>query len=121
MHFNEYQVLAQRTAIYPSKGTNLVYPALKLCGEAGEVAEKIGKLMRDKAYVVGGNTAKWESSSEQLEWEDALIKELGDVLWYVAAIATELNIDLDYIAAKNIDKLARRMQAGTLRGSGDNR
>jgi len=126
MDFNEYQKEARETAIYPDKDCNLVYPALKLAGEAGEVAEKIGKLMRDKDYKIG---TPWDffvggglnTLTETVEWEDAVIKELGDVLWYVSALASELNIKLSWIAEANLRKLAARAEKGTLQGSGDDR
>ena len=75
------------TATYPGAGDNLVYPTLGLAGEAGEVAEKVKKMLRDDGGVMTG---------ERLE---ALAGELGDVLWYVAQVATEAGLDLDEIAA----------------------
>lgn len=126
MEFNDYQKQSTETAIYPDKGANLVYPALKLAGEAGEVAEKIGKLMRDNHYQVG---MRWDffngfgldTLTATTDWEDMLVKELGDVLWYISAIATELGINLDHVAKANIEKLASRKERGVLGGSGDNR
>jgi NTP pyrophosphatase (non-canonical NTP hydrolase) len=91
------------TAIYP-KAQSIIYPALGLAGEAGEVAEKIKKWIRD------GNLDR-----------DAIAKELGDVLWYIAAMATDLDLDLDRIADMNIQKLADREMRGKIRGSGDDR
>jgi len=109
MKFNEYQKLARQTAIYAGAGKNFVYPALGLCGESGEVAEKIKKIIRDKDNVVDG---KCRADLE---------KELGDVLWYVANLAAELELDLENIAQKNIAKLRSRKERGVLHGSGDER
>lgn len=113
MEMGEYQDRAMQTAIYPGRGTfqGLVYLALKLNGEAGEVAEKIGKTMRDNGGLLTENVAL------------GLRKELGDVLWYLAALAEELGIgfDLDTVAQVNLDKLADRYVRGTLGGSGDDR
>ncbi len=100
MTFDEYQTQAQSTAIYDHP---IIYPTLGLCGESGEVAEKVKKHMRDGTSL------------------DELKKELGDVLWYLAAIASDLNISLNDIALTNIDKLQSRKERGKLGGSGDNR
>jgi len=97
------------TAVYPNAGDNLVYPTLGLAGEAGEVAEKVKKLIRDDAGVLSD------------ERRAAIAKELGDVLWYVAQVATEAGLDLDEIAAANLEKLLSRAQRGVLQGSGDDR
>ena len=109
MEFSEYQRLARKTAIYAGAGKNFVYPALGLCGESGEVAEKIKKIVRDRDNVVD------DKCRAELE------KELGDVLWYIANLAVELDLDLENIAQKNIKKLADRKERGVLHGSGDNR
>lgn len=109
MNLNEYQELVGQTAIYPNRGSNFIYPALGLCGEAGEVAEKVKKAIRDD----GGQLSD--------ERRQALIKELGDVMWYVAAMATELETSLEEVAQQNIEKLFSRKARGTLSGSGDNR
>ncbi len=106
---NDYQEKARSTAMYPNLGDNLYYPVLGLCGEAGEVAEKVKKVMRDEGGVV---------SSEKRE---ELKKELGDVLWYVANVATELDITLHEIADANITKLFSRKERGKIQGDGDNR
>lgn len=104
----EYQRLSRRTASYPREAW-LAYPALGLCGEAGEVAEHAKKAIRDD----GG-----EISSER---RAAIAAELGDVLWYVSQIATELDLDLDQVAEANLRKLRSRQRRGVLSGSGDNR
>lgn len=109
MDFEEYQKLSRRTALYPNKDNNFVYPTLGLSGEAGEVAEKIKKVLRDKNGVVDEAT------------KADLAKELGDVLWYMAQIATELGLSLDQIAKLNIEKLADRQKRDRLGGSGDER
>lgn len=109
MNFNEYQKTASDFAIYPNKGSNLIYPVLGLCGESGEVSEKLKKIIRDK----NGELSKEDVS--------ALIKELGDVLWYVSAIAGELRVSLEEVAFLNIMKLQSRKDRDTLSGSGDNR
>ncbi len=108
---NAYQYLAQRTAVYPGKGEvgGLAYAALGLAGESGEVAEKVKKLLRDAAGVL-------DDARRQ-----AIKKELGDVLWYVAAVAAECMLTLDAVARANVDKLADRKERGTLKGEGDNR
>lgn len=108
-HFDVYQYKSQETAVYPDKGDNLYYPALGLAGEAGEVCEKIKKIMRDKMGVI--------TREDALE----LSKELGDVLWYISALASELDVSLSIIAEKNIEKLSSRQERGKLLGSGDNR
>ena len=104
-----YQRAAQTTAIYPGKGTflGLVYTSLKLNGEAGEVAEKVGKIMRDKESILTEDD------------KTLLVKELGDVLWYVSAAANELGFSLNEVARRNIAKLQDRQARGTLSGSGD--
>ncbi|RJQ30756.1 hypothetical protein C4572_03720 [Candidatus Parcubacteria bacterium] len=109
MTFEQYQKQSRETAIYPDKGRNFIYPTLGLAGEAGEVAEKIKKVLRDKGGIVD-ETVRQE-----------LAKELGDVLWYLSQIATELNLSLEEIAAKNIEKLLSRKGRGVLGGDGDNR
>ena len=109
MNFNEYQNLALSTAIYPRR-YETIYPALGLCGEAGEVAEKIKKSIRDGLPYEQMNS-----------FREDMTKELGDVLWYVAALASDLNISLDDVAEKNVQKLASRKKRNKIGGSGDNR
>lgn len=113
MDFTEYQQKSRKTAVYPEADNNLVYPTLGLVSEAGEVADKLKKHMRDD-----GVHTPAELSAEQ---KTELAKELGDVLWYVAQVATELGSDLGSIADMNIEKLYSRMDRGKLSGSGDNR
>jgi NTP pyrophosphatase (non-canonical NTP hydrolase) len=110
MKMSDYQVEAAKTAIYPAVGGHSwVYPALGLTNEAGEVNGKLKKIIRDSNGVI--------NEAQQAE----LAKELGDVLWYVAQLATELGIDLDQVAGANIAKLESRQQRGKIMGSGDNR
>ncbi len=109
MTFEEYQRDSRKTAKYWDAGRNIVYPTLGLAGEAGEVAEKIKKILRDRSGQIDA-AAKAEVS-----------KELGDVLWYVAQLATELGLSLPAIAQENLDKLFSRLERGQLGGSGDNR
>ena len=109
MDFSEYQNKARRTAGYPTIGHRVIYPTLGLANEAGEVAGKIKKIFRDKGGMIG------ESERE------ALRSELGDVLWYVAQVCTELGIAMDEVAEANIAKLLDRLERGKIRGDGDNR
>lgn len=109
MTFEEYQRLSRETAVYPEVGENFIYPTLGLAGEAGEVAEKIKKVLRDDGGIVSA------------ERKEELLKELGDVLWYLSQIATELKLSLDTVASFNIQKLMSRKERGKISGSGDNR
>ena len=107
MELADYQGRSRATAVYPAAGDNLTYPALGLCGEAGEVAEKVKKMIRDDGGEL--NEARRE----------ALAGELGDVLWYVAQLATEAGLDLDEVAAGNLAKLESRRRRQVIGGSGD--
>ena len=109
MDFKEYQEKARSIAVYPNIGDNLSYPSLGLAGEAGEVCEKVKKLYRDDEGILSN------------ERRDAIKKELGDVLWYVANVAAECKLEMCDIAQANIDKLFSRKERGVLKGSGDNR
>lgn len=106
MNINTYQQEAAKTAIYKDK---LIYPTLGLAGEAGEIANKVKKILRDN------------SGNLQESVREDLICELGDVLWYIAALATDLNVELSEVANKNIEKLNSRKNRGAIGGSGDNR
>jgi NTP pyrophosphatase (non-canonical NTP hydrolase) len=108
MELSEYQRLSRRTAEYP-RDAWLAYPALGLAGEAGEVAEHAKKAIRDDGASVSDVRRA------------AMAKELGDVLWYVAQLASELGLELDDIAQANLDKLLSRQRRGVLSGSGDER
>jgi NTP pyrophosphatase (non-canonical NTP hydrolase) len=105
----EYQEKAAETAIFP-KQKALEYITLGLTGEAGEIANKVKKLIRDGAD---------EETLEQKKIEIGY--ELGDVLWYCAMLAREVDINLGHVMEKNIEKLHSRKERGTLGGSGDNR
>ncbi len=109
MTFEEYQKLSRKTAIYPDIGNNFIYPTLGLAGEAGEVAEKIKKIWRDNNCQLN-KTKKQEVS-----------KELGDVLWYLSQLATELNLSLENIALFNLQKVNLRSQSNKISGAGDDR
>ena len=111
MTFNNYQTNASRTAFYPRvfKNQGLYYTALGLAGEAGEVANKVKKVMRDD----NGNL------EEKAKAE--IFDELGDVLWYCATIADEIGVNLEDVAKLNLIKLKDRMNRGKIKGSGDKR
>jgi NTP pyrophosphatase (non-canonical NTP hydrolase) len=103
MQFHDYQSRAGETLIRPHTHP-IIYPALGLAGEAGEVANKVKKLIRDGALD-----------------KEAVAQEMGDVLWYLAALATDLGLDLGQIAEDNLARLADRKARGALHGSGDDR
>lgn len=105
---NEYQQGALETAIYP-KEYKIIYPSLGLAGEAGEVCDKIKKIIRDNNCEVSDDKKR------------EIAKELGDVLWYIATLANDIDYKLEDIARMNYDKLHSRQQRGVLGGSGDNR
>ena len=100
---NAYQQSAAKTAIYKAEH-QVVYPALGLAAEAGEVANKVKKILRD------GNFDR-----------DAIADEVGDCLWYIAALCRDLNVDMADLAQRNLDKLSDRQKRGTLKGNGDKR
>ena len=108
MEMNEYQKVAVTTAIYPAQH-KILYPALGLAGEAGEVANKVKKLMRDGVDKMPD------------DWREQLASEIGDVLWYCAALSEDLGYTLGRIARENESKLANRKKKGTIHGSGDKR
>ena len=109
MDFSDYQRLSRATAKYPPIGHAVIYPTLGLTNEAGEVAGKVKKIFRDKSGVIGDAD------------REALAAELGDVLWYLAQVATELDLSLDDIAQHNLDKLMSRLERGKIGGDGDTR
>ena len=117
MNTNDYQDIIAETAIYP-KQIALAYCAMGLTGEAGEVADKIKKLYRDD------NLHTLDAAAEMVLIDShkyAIAKELGDVLWYVTAVANEIDMDLSEIMEMNYNKLIKRRETNTLHGSGDNR
>ena len=117
LDFNEYQKKAHETASYPegcvgginANHTSWLYPALGLAEEAGEVAGKFAKAIRD-------STGKVDE-----ERKASIVKELGDVMWFVAELATCLGVKLEDVAQKNLDKLASRKERGVIHGEGDDR
>lgn len=108
MELNEYQDRAMQTAIYET--LPVVYPALGLAGEAGEVADKVKKTIRDKGGDFTDETVRTE-----------IAKELGDVMWYLAATARDLGYTLEEIAEMNLAKTQSRASRNRVHGSGDNR
>jgi NTP pyrophosphatase (non-canonical NTP hydrolase) len=108
MNFNEYQEEAVKTAVYGA-GSKIIYPALGLANEAGEVLGKIKKVLRDYDGVYTPSNIA------------GIADELGDVLWYIAALSKDLNIPLEDIARDNINKLIDRRNRNVIHGSGDKR
>jgi NTP pyrophosphatase (non-canonical NTP hydrolase) len=108
VEFSEYQHFSRRTAAYPRESW-LTYPALGLAGEAGEVAEHVKKAIRDDGGVIDADRRA------------AMSKELGDVLWYLTQLASELGLELEDIARENLEKLFSRQRRGLLSGSGYDR
>ncbi len=105
--FNTYQQQSRKTWNLVHTDHPIVYPTLGLVNEAGEVAGKIKKIFRDKGGQIGE------------EERQALKGELGDVLWYLAQICTELDLTLEEVAAHNLEKLFDRLERGVIRGEGD--
>jgi len=109
MNLNEYQMRSRETALYPDVGRNLIYPTLGLTGEAGEVADKVKKVLRDKEGVFDDDA------------KESIMLELGDVLWYISQLSSELGFQLDQVAKVNLEKLSSRSKRGCISGDGDNR
>ena len=111
MTFNNYQANAGRNAFYPRdfKNEGLYYTTLGLVGEAGEIANKVKKIMRDS-----------EGKLNKINKAD-IFDELGDVLWYCASLADELGVNLEDVAKSNLNKLADRLNRCKIKGSGDKR
>tara|TARA_B100000700_G_scaffold212024_1_gene233065 strand:- start:2507 stop:2836 length:330 start_codon:yes stop_codon:yes gene_type:complete len=109
MELNHYQKESRKTALYPDVGNNAIYPTLGLVGEAGEVADKVKKILRDKNGVFD------EVSKNSIKFE------LGDVLWYISQLSTELGYELEDVANTNLEKLNSRKIRGKIQGEGDNR
>lgn len=107
MNFNDYQQQTAQTAKYP-KEQGINYCTLGLVGEAGEIANKVKKVIRDNRPIDDAFKADLKS-------------ELGDVLWYLARLSDELGISLDEVASYNMSKLLDRLQRNVIQGSGDNR
>ena len=109
MDFKTYQQKARLTAQYPNLGSNNIYPTLGLVGEAGEVAEKVKKVIRDKNGIFDEQSKK------------AIKKELGDVLWYLSNLCNEFDFSFEDVALQNLEKLKLRASKGMISGSGDDR
>lgn len=111
MEFHEYQIGTSKTALYPGKYTiqGLVYTTLGLAGEAGEIANKVKKILRDDDGVMSQETRL------------KIVDEVGDVCWYLSQLCAELGVSLNTVAESNLEKLSRRQAKGTIQGSGDNR
>ena len=109
MELNHYQSESRRTALYPDVGSNAIYPTLGLVGEAGEVADKVKKILRDKNGLFD------EESKGEIKLE------LGDVLWYISQLSSELGYELEEVAEANLKKLRSRKNRGKIQGSGDDR
>ena len=109
MDFKTYQKQARLTAQYPNLGSNNIYPTLGLVGEAGEVAEKVKKVIRDKKGIFDDESKK------------GIKKELGDVLWYLSNLCNEFDFSLEDVALQNLEKLRIRKSKGMISGSGDDR
>lgn len=111
MNADYYQAQTRETAIYPGQGETygLLYVVLGLAGEAGEIANKVKKILRDQDGVVNDDNIA------------DLMDELGDVEWYSARLADEIGVGLSDVMHGNIQKLLARQKAGTLQGSGDER
>ncbi len=113
MQFDDYQRDARVSARYPDIGNNFIFPTLGLVGEAGEVAEKIKKLIRDKSVTTPADLDAVDRAE--------ITKELGDVLWYLTQLATEIGVSLDDVATTNLEKLRSRVVRNQISGNGDNR
>lgn len=107
MTLNEYMKAALETAMYPEE-YRIIYPALGIAGEAGEVADKVKKVIRD-----------YGSFTDERKRE--IVKEIGDVLWSCAVLSNDLGYTLEEVGIMNIEKLKSRKERGVIGGSGDNR
>ncbi|MCR4774584.1 MAG: nucleoside triphosphate pyrophosphohydrolase family protein [Prevotella sp.] len=108
MTINDYQKAALETAIYP-EDKKILYPTLGLTGEAGEVSDKVKKVIRDN------------NSEFTAEKKAEIMKEIGDVLWYCATLSNDLGYTLEEVCKANIAKLSSRKERGMIHGNGDNR
>ena len=109
MECDDYQRGAMRTARDKDARDEFMHLVLGLVGEAGEIAEKVKKLVRDQ-----------DSDVARLDRDD-MAAQLGDVLWYTAVLADYLGLSLDDVAQRNLDKLADRQRRNVLGGAGDRR
>lgn len=108
--FQSYQEFVNNMKIYP-EAMRVIYPTLGLVGEAGEISEKVKKWVRDEDYTNGMS----------ISMREAILDELGDPLWYIAAIASDMGFTLQEVVYANVRKLTSRKERGVLQGSGDNR
>lgn len=108
MTLNDYQQKALETAVYDEE-FKIIYPTLGMAGEAGEVADKVKKIIRD-------NDLQFTQDKKT-----EIIKEVGDVLWYCATLSHDLGFTLEEVAQTNVDKLRSRKDRNMIGGSGDNR
>ena len=108
-NFSHYQRESRKTWTLVHTDHPIVYPTLGLVNEAGELAGKVKKIFRDRDGVIS------DADREALKYE------LGDVLWYLTQIATELDLSLEEVAAANLDKLFSRLERGQIKGDGDYR
>ena len=102
--FSEYNDFVKSMKVYPEKHA-IMYPALGLCGESGEIAEKV---------------KKWLRGDKELD-KQALLKELGDPMWYLTSLADDLGFTLQDVIDTNVEKLSSRKERGVLKGNGDDR
>jgi hypothetical protein len=112
MQFSDYEREASQYVFYPNEtqmSVGLMYNALKMSGEVGEFNDKLGKCISNKCGVI------------DQDLKDELIKELGDILWHFTRCVNELGTNIDYVAMRNLGKLASRQKRDKLSGSGDNR
>jgi len=113
--FKEYSEQIRTFASYPLRGNNLMYPAMGLSGEAGETVDKIKKHSRNKDIAI------LRGSDLTDEERIAIVRELGDVLWYIDALGYELGVSLEEIAQGNVEKLGDRRSRGVIKSQGDDR
>jgi len=107
--FDKYQKFTSSTAVYPKQGKNFIYPLIGLQGEVGEVSEKVKKVIHDDKGKL--------TEEKRLE----IVKELGDVVWYISQLSTEFKVKFSDVIKGNIEKLSSRKTRGKIHGSGDNR
>lgn len=123
MEVKEYQKIIDETAVYP-EDIGLIYCALGLVNEAGEVAGKVKKLIRDHTELyesIKAGVFKDEELEKWMQLRLAILQELGDVQWYLTATAQTLDSSLSDVLQLNYDKLMGRKERGTIQGNGDNR
>lgn len=107
--FDDYQKRCKKTAVYPKIGKNFTYPTIGLMGEAGEIANKVKKAIRD------------DNGKITVERRQEIKEEIGDTMWYISQLSTELGLKLSDVVKSNLEKLSSRKKRGKLHGDGDNR